>query len=51
MMLPLSKQRSIFIHAIIIAQQDEMFVSFFISISDRNIPLMFVCSIDIIILL
>ena len=49
-MLHLYKLQSIFIHTVIIWQQDEMFF-FFSSISDRNIPMIFICPIDIIILL
>jgi len=46
-----SKWQSIFIHAITIWKQDEIFVYFwlFSSISDRNIPLILVCSVDILI--
>ena len=40
MTLNLSKRRSIFIQAIIIWQQDEIFVYF----SDRNIPMVLICS-------
>jgi len=51
MMLHLSKWQSIFIHAINFWQQDQMFVYCFNSVSDRNIAMIFICSIDVIILL